>query len=156
VAALGFSDLLSLVQSVVLIGALAVTLYFSRQQVKSQRVDLETRILADIDEMHRILSEKLLEDPSLVKVLSNVPPSERPKEQHVAYQVFSMCSYIYHMRERKILSDNEWEGELRWMKFVFAHGLAGKMWKDAESNFDPSFRAFVNKELAPPRSPATS
>jgi hypothetical protein len=81
--------------------------------VKSQKVDLETRILADIAQMHRTLPEKLLEDPSLVKVLSDVPPSERPKEQPIAYQALSMCNYIYHMKERKIISDNEWEGELR-------------------------------------------
>jgi hypothetical protein len=150
-AALGFSDLLSLVQSVVLIGALAVTLYFSHKQVQAQKDDLETRVLADIDEMHRTLSEKLMDDPSLLRVISKAPPSERPKERHIGYQVMFMCSYICHMRKRKVLGDNEWEGELKWMKTAFANGLVGKMWKDekAEFLFDPSFIDFVNRELLP-------
>ncbi len=155
-AALGFSDVLSLVQSVVLIGALAVTLYFSSRQVRSQKVDLETRVLADIDEMHQNLSANLQEDPSLMKVINSQLPGESRKERHFAYQILLMCAHTYHMRERKILSENEWNGELQWMKNAFSRGLIGKIWKDdrMEDWFDHSFSDFVNRELVPPSNPA--
>jgi hypothetical protein len=55
------------------------------------------------------------------------------------------------MKERKVLSDNEWEGELNWMKNAFTNGLVGKMWEDEkmEVGFDPSFRDLVNREILP-------
>ncbi len=155
-AGLGFSDVLSLVQSIVLIGALAVTLYFSSRQVRSQKVDLETRVLADIDEMHQNLSANLQEDPSLMKVINSQLPGESRKERHFAYQILLMCAHTYHMRERKILSENEWNGELQWMKNAFSRGLIGKIWKGdrMEDWFDRSFSDFVNRELLPPPDPA--
>ncbi len=155
-AALGFSDVLSLVQSIVLIGALGVTLYFSTRQVRSQKVDLETRVLADIDKMHQSLSATLQEDPSLLKVINNQLPVESRKERHFAYQILLMCAHTYHMKQRKILSDNEWEGELLWMKNAFSRGLIAKVWTDdrMEDWFDRSFSDFVKKELLPPSNPA--
>ena len=155
--ALGFSDVLSLIQSIVLIGALGVTLYFSARQVRSQKVDLETRVLADIDKMHQSVSATLREDPSLLKVINNQLTVESRKERHLAYQILLMCAHAYHMRERKILSDNEWDGELQWMKNAFSRGLIGKIWKDdrMEIWFDRSFSDFVNRELVPPPNPAS-
>jgi hypothetical protein len=40
-ASLGFSDLLSLAQTVAIMATLAITLYFSRRQMKSMAVDSE-------------------------------------------------------------------------------------------------------------------
>ncbi len=53
------------------------------------------------------------------------------------------------MKERKILSENEWAGWLQWMKNAFRQGKLPMYWKDKEIEawFDPSFRNFVNKEL---------
>ena len=155
-AGLGSSDLLSLVQSIVLIGALGATLYFSSRQVRSQKVDLETRVLADIDKMHADLAAVLQEDPSLLKVINNQLSGESHRERHFAYQILLMCAHIYHMRERKILSENEWSGELKWMKNAFNRGLIAKTWKDdrMEEWFDRSFSDFVNRELVPPPNPA--
>jgi hypothetical protein len=155
-AILGFSDALSLVQSIVLIGALGVTLYFSSRQARSQKVELETRVLVDIDKMHQSLSATLQEDPSLLKVINNELPGESRKERHFAYEILLMCAHIYHMRERKILSENEWNGELKWMKNAFRRGLIRKTWKDdrMEEWFDPAFSDFVNSELVPPPNPS--
>ncbi len=149
--ALGFGDVLSLIQSVVLIGALGVTLYFSSRQVRSQKVDLETRVLADLDKLHQNVSATLFEDPSLLKVINNQLTGEPNKERHLAYQILLMCAHAYRMRERKVLSENEWDGELQWMKNAFSRGLIGKIWKDdrMEDWFDRSFSDFVERELLP-------
>jgi len=57
------------------------------------------------------------------------------------------------MRERKILSDNEWAGWLQWIKNAFRYGTIGKYWKvyEMETWFDPSFQKFVNTEIIVPQ-----
>jgi len=56
------------------------------------------------------------------------------------------------MWKRKVLSDNEWTGWLRWMKSAFEQGTIKDLWKtniDMEKWFDPDFQNFVEKELIP-------
>jgi hypothetical protein len=56
------------------------------------------------------------------------------------------------MRQRKVVSDNEWAGWLRWMKIAFEQGKINEYWKndlEVEKWFDPAFQEFINKELAP-------
>jgi hypothetical protein len=55
-----------------------------------------------------------------------------------------------YMRQRKVVSDNEWAGWLRWMKSAFRHGTIKEIWKnnvEVEKWFDPAFQEFINKEL---------
>ena len=49
-ASLDFSDTLSLAQTIAIIATLLMTLYFSRRQLKSLSLDMETRVLNDLDE----------------------------------------------------------------------------------------------------------
>ena len=47
------------------------------------------------------------------------------------------------MRKRKVLSDNEWMGWLRWMKSAFEQGTINEIWKtkvEIEKWFDPPFK----------------
>jgi hypothetical protein len=56
------------------------------------------------------------------------------------------------MRQRKVLSDNEWTGWLRWMKSAFEQGKIKEFWEsnlEIEKWSDPAFEEFINKELAP-------
>ena len=49
------------------------------------------------------------------------------------------------MRQRNVLSDNEWEGWLQWMKTAFEEGEILDYWKDnikPQKWFDPAFREF--------------
>ena len=148
-AALGFSDLLSLVQSIVLICALGVTLYFSRIQAKVQRQNLETAILANIDEKQHHLTEMLMGDPTLMKLIVNEPTLRYTKDETTAWYTISICAYAFRMKEREILSGPEWDGLFLWMKNMFQSGSLRKYWKDVgyETWFEPSFRDFVNNEL---------
>jgi hypothetical protein len=70
-------------------------------------------------------------------------------EVAACYYIAFMCSHIYHMRQRGILGDNEWQGWLQWTKNSFRFGSIAKYWKEAEMEtwFDPAFRDFVNKEI---------
>jgi hypothetical protein len=55
------------------------------------------------------------------------------------------------MRQRKVLSDNDWTGWMRWMKSAFEQGTISEIWKNIEVEkwFDPAFEEFINKELIP-------
>ncbi len=143
------SDILPVIQSVVLISALVVTLYFSRLQVRAQKANLEAAALASLDEKQHHLTEIFMEDPALLKVLVDAPTLRYAREESTAWYALSIFRYAFHMKERRVLSGDEWEGVLVWMKNAFKHGTLGKYWKEAgyEGWFDPSFRDFVNKEL---------
>ena len=39
-----------------------------------------------------------------------------------AYDILFTFAHVFHMRKRKVLSDNEWTGWLRWMKGAFEQG----------------------------------
>jgi hypothetical protein len=53
------------------------------------------------------------------------------------------------MRERKIISDNEWIGWLQWMKNDFAQGTIRRDWVNLKMGqwFDPRFRDFIDNEI---------
>jgi hypothetical protein len=145
---LGFSDALSLTQTIAIIVTLLVTLYFSRRQLRTMSVDLETRVLNDLDEKLHGLISIFIQSPKLVKTIYDAP-FEITEEMPFAYNVLFMRAHAYHMRERGVLGDNEWAGWLQWMKNAFQYGRMRKYWKEnqMETWFDPSFRNFVNTEL---------
>jgi hypothetical protein len=75
--------------------------------------------------------------------------SNYPKFEHGILFTFA---YVFHMRQRKVLNDNEWVGWLRWMKSSFAQGEIMEIWQrtiEMEKWFDPTFQEFVNRELIP-------
>ena len=54
------------------------------------------------------------------------------------------------MHQRKVLSDNEWAGWLRWMKNAFDEGAIRDYWDkgmEPEKWFDPAFQDFIEKEI---------
>lgn len=145
---LGFADILSLAQTIAIIATLALTFYFSRRQIQSLAIDVETRVLNDLDEKIHRLGEVLIERPQMLKVIYNDPTRFTP-EVIFAHYVLYICSHAYHMRQRKIISDNEWEGWILYMKNVFQYGTLKRDWKELqiENWFDPSFTKFINEQI---------
>ena len=59
VIGLGFSDMLSLAQTIGIVGTMVLTLYFSKKQIQSLSIDQQTRVLNDLDEkFHNISRQK--------------------------------------------------------------------------------------------------
>jgi hypothetical protein len=56
-------------EAVDIIAALFVVLYFSRKQMQSISMDLETKILNDLAEKINELTHMLIEHPDLIKVI---------------------------------------------------------------------------------------
>lgn len=146
---LSFSDLLTLGQTVGIIGSLMVVFYFSRRQIQKMSLDVETKVLNDLGEKIHRMGEMIIEKPELAKVIADTKSQKWSNELAFAFYVLYVCSYVHDMRERNVLNDNEWIGWLQWMRNVFQRGTIGEYWKEIEPQkwFDPSFRDFINKEI---------
>jgi hypothetical protein len=66
---IGFSDTLSLAQSIGIVGTMVLTLYFSKRQIQTLSSDTETRVLNDLDEKFHNMAMLVMEDPSIVRVI---------------------------------------------------------------------------------------
>jgi hypothetical protein len=148
---LGLSDLLTLAQTVGIIGTMLLTLYFSKRQIHSMTIDVETRVLNDLDEKRYRISELFIDKPEMISVVAG--PTSGSKPEHViAYMVALVSAHAYHMRERKIISDNEWLGWLEWIRNDFAQGTVRRDWIELKLGrwFDPKFRDFIDNEIIAP------
>jgi hypothetical protein len=155
-AELPVSELISLAEALGIIGTLFVIFFFSRKEMRSLSVDIETKVLNDLDEKIHGMAEMLVHRPELVKLLNKNQSNQTP-ELVFAYYILYMCSYAFHMRQRKVLSDNEWAGWLRWMKTAFDEGTIREYWDrsiEPEKWFDPAFQDFIDKEIIRQNNPS--
>jgi hypothetical protein len=145
---IGFGDWLSLGQTLGIVASLVLTLYFARRQVQAMTQDIESRVLNDLDEKRYRISELLIEKPGLISVVAG-PASGSQPEHVVAYMVALVSAHAYHMRERKLIGDNEWIGWREWIRNDFAQGTVGREWVKLNLGqwFDPSFREFIDREI---------
>jgi len=78
-----------------------VILYFSRKQTQSLSVDIQTKVLNDLDEKVHKMVEIIVEKPSMQKVIYKL---EKPSDELAfAYFILFICSHAYAMRQRKVL-----------------------------------------------------
>ena len=148
---IGIAEYFSMREAIGIIGTLFVVLYFSRKQTQALSIDIETKVLNDLTERLDAIIHVGIERPELVKVISKVE-SNWSSEVVYAYDIMFTFAHAFHMRQRKVLSDNEWTGWLRWMKSAFEQGKIMEIWEsniEMEKWFDPAFQKFVDKELVP-------
>jgi hypothetical protein len=155
VSELGFSDALSLAQTIGIVGTMVLTLFFSKRQIEALSSDTETRALNDLDEKVQRMTEIVMADPSLLKVASGIEADDYPKSYGVSakevafsFYLLSICNHAYTMRQRKVLDDNEWTGWLQRMRTCFQRGTMSQIWKHFHDGaFDPNFQKFLNTEI---------
>ena len=143
----GISDMLSIAQTVGIIGTLLIALFLSRREVRDLSTDIETKVLSDLDEKVHRLEEHLLERPELARVINNV--RSLSPEAVYAFDVLNVFSHAYDMRERKVLNDNEWYGWVEWMRNCFRLGTIKEHWDRMQENhwYDQTFEDFINKQV---------
>ena len=147
---IGLVEIFGMAEAIALIGTLFVILYFSRKQAQSLSVDIETKVLNDLAERMHAQVEILIGRPQLTKVLSKV--EEESPELAYAYDILFTFAHAFHMRQRKVLNDNEWTGWVRWYKSAFKQGGLMEIWQrtiEMEKWFDPAFHDFINREIVP-------
>ena len=145
----GIAEYFGIGEALGIIGTMFVVLYFSRKHMQRLTVDVQTKVLNDLDEKVRKMAEIIIEKPSMQKVIYKL---EKPSEEIAfAYYILFICSHAYAMRQRKVLNDDEWTGWLQWMRNCFKYGTIGEQWKQIQSErwFNPAFEEFINKELIP-------
>jgi hypothetical protein len=142
VSEIGFPDMLSLAQTIGIVGTMVLILYFSKRQIQSLTIDQQTRVLNDLNEKYHKIAELTMEDPSIQKVIDNEGKPSR--ELAFSFYIIWICSHAYAMRQRKVLNDIEWTGWLQWMRNCFRKGTIGETWKQVEPDkwFDPAFQNF--------------
>ena len=145
----GIAEYFGIGEALGIIGTMFVVLYFSRKHMQRLTVDVQTKVLNDLDEKVRKMAEIIIEKPSMQKVIYKL---EKPSEEIAfAYYILFICSHAYAMRQREVLNDDEWTGWLQWMRNCFKYGTIGQQWKQIQSErwFNPAFEEFINKELIP-------
>src|SRR5256886_16658410 len=102
---IGFSDTLSLAQSIGIVGTMVLTLYFSKRQIQALSSDTETRDLNDLDEKFHKMATLAMEDPSIVGVIDTVA---NPNKKEVAFSFYVLWTraHDYAMRQMNVLDDN--------------------------------------------------
>jgi len=148
---LGLVEYFSMAEALGIIATMLIVLYFSRKQTQTLSIDIETKILNDLDEKLHEITQMGIERPELIKVVSNVQMNWSA-EIGYTYDILNTFAFVFQMHQRKVLSDNEWTGWLRWMKSAFEQGKIKEYWEsnlEVEKWFDPAFEEFINKELTP-------
>jgi hypothetical protein len=100
---LGFSDMLSVARTIGIVGTMVLTLYFSKRQIQSLSVDVESRVLNDLDEKIHRMGEMIIERPQLGKVITNIQTDHWSVDMPFAFYVLYICSRAYSRRQRKVL-----------------------------------------------------
>src|ERR671927_921495 len=145
----GLTEYFGMGEALGIIATLFVILYFSRKQMQSLSVDIQTKVLNDLDEKVHKMAEIIIEKPSMQKVIYKL---ETPSEELAfAYYILFICSHAHAMRQRKVLNDHEWAGWLQWMRNCFKYGTVGEQWKQIQSEgwLNPDFENFINEEIMP-------
>ncbi len=148
---IGLAEYFSMGEAIGIIATLFVILYFNRKQMQALSMDIETKVLNDLYERMHEFTRMGIERPQLINVISK---SETGWSAEIAYAYHIMYTFahVFHMRQRKVLSENEWIGWLRWMKSAFEEGSIKEIWEshiEMEKWFDPAFQVFVERELIP-------
>jgi hypothetical protein len=143
----GIAEYFGMAEALGIIGTMFVVLYFSRKQMQSLSVDVQTKVLNDLDEKVRKMAEIIIEKPSMQKVIYKL---ENPSDELAfGYYILFICSHAYAMRQRKVINDDDWTGWLHWMRNCFKYGTIGEQWKLIQSErwLNPDFENFLNKEI---------
>jgi hypothetical protein len=146
---LGLVDYFVMGEAVGIVATFVAAFYYSRKQMQKLSVDIETKVLSDLDDKITDLTRLTIEKPQLMTILSNVE-SRQSEEIAFTYHLLQTFAHVYHMHQRKVVSDNEWTGWLRRMRTCFEQGKIREYWEsglELEKWFDPAFEDFINGEI---------
>src|ERR687884_1716692 len=136
-------------EAVGIVATLFVSFFYSRKQMQKLSVDIETKVLSDLDEKIHDLTKIAVEKPQLIKIVSNAD-SDLTEEIAFTYHLLHTFAHVYHMHQRKVVSDNEWIGWLRRMRTCFEQGKIREYWEgglELEKWFDPAFEDLITKQF---------
>jgi hypothetical protein len=93
------SELISLEEALGIIGTLFVLFFFSRKEMRSLSIDIETKVLNDLDEKIHGMAEMLVHRPELVKLLNKNQPNLTPELVFFILYLVYVLSCVSHAPE---------------------------------------------------------
>jgi hypothetical protein len=154
-AELALVDYFVMGEAIGIVATFVVAFYFSRKQMQKLSVDIETKVLSDLDDKISDLTRLTIEKPQLMRIVSDVD-SDLTEEIAYTYHLLYTFAHVYHMHQRRVVSDNEWTGWLRRMRTCFEQGKIREYWESGlklEKWFDPAFEDFIDNEIVRKTSP---
>ena len=74
-------------EAIGIVATLFVSFYYSRKQIQKLSIDIETKVLSDLDEKIHGLTQMAVEKPELIRIVSNV---ESDLTEEVAF-TYHLC-----------------------------------------------------------------
>jgi hypothetical protein len=147
-AELSLVDYFVMGEAVGIVATLFVAFYYSRKQMQKLSVDLETKVLNDLNDKLHGIAELALARPEIGELLDRESANMSTKESAAMYILY-VYALGFHMRRRGVLRDNEWAGWMGLIRSAFRKGTIGEYWKTVEPEnwFDPEFQDFINNEI---------
>ncbi|HYX48663.1 MAG TPA: hypothetical protein VE843_02905, partial [Ktedonobacteraceae bacterium] len=99
---LGIVDYFVMGEAVGIVATFLVSFYFSRKQMQKLSVDIETKVLSDLDEKMNDLTHMAVEKPQLIRIVSNVE-SDLTEEIAYTYHLLHTFAHAYHMYQRGVV-----------------------------------------------------
>ena len=75
----GIAEYFGMAEAIGIIAAVFVVLYYSRKQMQALSVDIETKVLNDLDEKMHAAGEMMVQKPELVKMLNKNQSNQSPE-----------------------------------------------------------------------------
>ena len=144
---LSIVDYFVILEAVGIIATLAVMLYYSRKQMKELSKNIESNILSDLDSKLHNFMEIAISKPEMMEIFDK--KQTQSPEQACAVYALNVFAYAFHMRQRGILKEDEWDGWVQTISEVFKKGTISDYWKksELEIRFNPKFQGFINNEI---------
>jgi len=147
-AELTIVDFFIMGEAVGIVAAFFVGFYYSRKGMQKLSLDLETKVLNDLEQKMHGITELTIARPEVIEILDKESANMSSKETAAMYVLF-VWAHAFHMRQRGVLRDNEWAGWFGSIRAAFRKGTIGEYWKTVEPEnwFDPEFLDFINNEI---------
>jgi hypothetical protein len=97
---IGIAEYFGMAEALGIIATLFVILYFSRKQMHALSVDIETKILNDLDERIHGITQMGVERPELIKVVSNTPADYSSPDVPFAYHILYILTCVSYAAKR--------------------------------------------------------
>jgi len=91
---LGLVDYFMMGEAVGIVATLFVSFFYSRKQMQKLSVDIETKVLSDLDEKMNDLTHMAVERPQLIRIVSNVE-SDLSEEIAYTYHLLHTFAHAY-------------------------------------------------------------
>jgi len=147
-AEIGLVDYFLISEVIGIFATLIVVFYFSKKQTQKLSVDVESKILNDLDIKLHEMVEMAMASPEITDIVDKDAVKLGHKEAF-AMNLLYTYSYAFHMHQRNVLKGSEWEGWIRTITATFKKGTIGEYWKtiQPEDWFDPEFQHFIDNEI---------